>query len=70
MNEALFDAIFESGYYPFYDTGIFAATWWPLHNQWSANSQYGYVMSWHDTREQALQAARAFYDARRELIFQ
>ena len=49
-----------------YDTGVEVAEWWPFFGQWSANSQYGYPLAWHKTKEDAVRAAIVYYTAHPE----
>lgn len=55
---------------PKYDTGVIIAEYWPLFEEWSANSQYGYPLSWHKTEGAALRAAKEYYSTRQYLLNQ
>ncbi len=41
-----------------------------LIKRWASNSQYGYVMSWHETKRSARCATLSYYRARMNLIRQ
>ena len=49
-----------------YDTGVTVAQYWSFFEQWAANSQYGYPLSWHKTQLEAEQAATAYYSVHPE----
>lgn len=46
------------------------ASHWPLFGRWSANSQYGHVLQWADSQEDAEALAIAYYLPRLNLIEQ
>jgi len=50
-----------------YDTGAPVAEYFPVFEEWAANSQYGYALSWHKTKAEAIQAARDYYKDKPEL---
>lgn len=53
-----------------YATGVDKAEYWKLFRQWAANSQYGYPLSWHKTKDVAVKVADAYYATRRHLLDQ
>jgi len=53
-----------------YATGVDKAEYWGFFEQWAANSQYGYPLSWHRTEQEALAAAEEYYRTRPYLLDQ
>ena len=50
--------------------GAALAQYWPFFGRWAANSQYGYVLQWADSEQEAEQLAVAHYMPRMHLIEQ
>jgi len=48
--------------------GLPLAAWDGIRGGWAALSQYGYALSYHETRQAARRATVSFYRYRRDLI--
>jgi len=50
--------------------GTEIASYWTMFGQWSVNSQYGYIVEWADSKDEAEAAAFAYYQTRTNLLRQ